>query len=283
MKKYVIGCVVIAVVAVAALSAVGNHGKATAPKVSSQGSYVALGDSVAAGVGLKYDSDSSACNRTNQAYPDLVANRLNYTLRNIACSGATLPEGILGKQDVNDLLVQAQLQQLFDQSKPKLITLTIGANDAKWTDILRKCYTSECGSVDDTAAVQASLETVTTNLRSMLNQIGQHYAGSLPLVIVTGYHQVFPATVSATCTDLNGINASELAWGRQLQTSINNSLEAAVKGSTATFVPMNFSGHELCTTDPWVQGLGDNQPYHPTAVGQAAFATQIISAIRAGK
>ena len=130
MKKYLIIGALFVVILVASFLAFGNNHKVDTPRVATQGTYVALGDSVAAGVGLQYDSDSSACDRTNQAYPDVVAKRLNYKLSNVACSGATLPQGITGKQDVNELLVSPQLQQLFSMPKPKLITITIGANDA---------------------------------------------------------------------------------------------------------------------------------------------------------
>ena len=260
--------------------------------------YVALGDSVAAGVGLKDDSDSSACNRTNQAYPNLVAANLGYKLKNLACSGATLPAGITGSQDVNKLQATPQLQQLFDLPKPDVISLTIGANDAQWTTIIGKCYTGQCGSAADSAAVAAALTVVGSNLTSVLNQIKAHYAltslnpssnnsaasqHQKPLVVITGYHQVFPVTVAATCTDLSDIDAAELAWGRTLQASINTTLQNTVKAPDfadfAKYVPVDFNGHELCSTDPWVQGLADKQPYHPTSAGQAAFAQQIAQQI----
>lgn len=282
MKKYIIGAAVVTALVIGLPLALGGNNKTTDPPAK-QGSYVALGDSVAAGVGLKYDSDSSACDRTDQSYPTLTASKLNYQLHNLACSGATLPAGISGKQEVNKLLVSSQLQQLFDLPKPQLITITIGANDAQWTKVLQKCYVAVCGSAEDAADVQTSLATVTSNLQAVLDQLRQHYGATPPPIIVTGYHQVFPMTVSATCTDLTGIDASGLAYGRQLQSSINDSLQVAVKASHASFVPINFSGHELCSSDPWVQGLSDLQPYHPTAAGQAAFSSQIISAVKAAK
>jgi hypothetical protein len=33
-----------------------------------------------------------------------------------------------------------------------------------------------------------------------------------------------------------------------------------------------FAGHELCTTDPWVQGPSDPGPLHPNAAGELAIA-----------
>ena len=39
-----------------------------------------------------------------------------------------------------------------------------------------------------------------------------------------------------------------------------------------TSVKPDFTGHQLCTTQPYVQGLGDPAPFHPTAMGQLAIA-----------
>ena len=33
-----------------------------------------------------------------------------------------------------------------------------------------------------------------------------------------------------------------------------------------------FTGHQLCSGDPWVQGPGDPAPLHPTATGELAIA-----------
>jgi hypothetical protein len=33
-----------------------------------------------------------------------------------------------------------------------------------------------------------------------------------------------------------------------------------------------FTGHELCTTNPWVQGPSDPAPLHPNAAGELAIA-----------
>lgn len=281
MKKQLL--VVIPLLAVIFVVSIMTHH--TAPKqvqLPSQ-AYVALGDSVAAGVGLKYDSDSSACDRTDQSYSHIVAARLNLKLTNISCSGATIGAGISGQQNVNNLLATPQIDQLFTQPKPQVVSLTIGANDIDWTSIITKCYVGVCGSDDDTSAVNAHLNVLTTNMSDVLSKIGDHYGKNVPKVIVTGYHQVFPSS-AANCADLTGIDANELAWGRQQQANLNTTIQAVVqKYHFAVFVPINFTGHELCTTDSWVQGIGDKQPYHPTAAGQIEYANEIVSAVKAFK
>jgi lysophospholipase L1-like esterase len=246
-----------------------------APSIVTDGTYVALGDSVAAGVGLMNDSDSSACDRTNQSYPNQVAQQQNYKLINLACSGANIPAGILGSQTVNQLALDPQITQLFSQSKPWLITLTVGANDIHWTDIIKACYVASC---DNGGTVAKDLVAVKVNLAQILDQLKQHYGQGTPQIMVTGYHQVFPAANSAGCSDLIGIDEAELARGRAVQSSLNQTIEDTVRPySFAHYVAVDFTGHELCTADPWVQGLADKKPYHPTAAGEKAYAKAIIS------
>ena len=279
MKRLRIIAIIIVLVFLLALAVIrGGHQSQPKKVMKSNETYVALGDSVAAGDGLEQYSDSSACDRTNESYPNVVASRLNVKLVNISCSGATLAQGILGSQNVNDLQVTSQIQQLFKLPKPALISITIGANDIGWTNYIEKCYEGECGSPADTAAINQSLSSVSSNLSSVLLQIMDHYQLPLPHVVVTGYHQVFPLN-PINCSDLSGINANELIWGRQQQAALNNTLEQVVAHfSYAKFATINFSGHELCTSDPWVQGLNDSAPYHPTDAGQIEFANQVIAA-----
>lgn len=281
MKKYlIISLIAVSILGLGAF-AFQRHGTIKQPDNSvNHKLYVALGDSVAAGVGLKYNSDSSACDRTNQSYPNQLAAMRQLNLKNAACSGATLPNGILGAQNVNKLTLPSQLQLLFSVTKPALISLTVGANDIQWTDLLAKCYSSVCGTEEDTAVVNSRFTSLQTNLQLVLQQIHDHFGARPPEVVVTGYHQVFPVTILNGCSDLTGIDSTELAWGRQLQSQLSQTIQQTVTGySFAVYIPISFKGHELCTANPWVQGLTDSQPYHPTSDGQAAYASQINNAL----
>ncbi len=131
MKRLsIISIVVIALIMVGLIFGLSHKTMTTTVKATSSRSYAALGDSVAAGVGLTDASDASACDRTNQSYPRIIAGS-QYKLTNLACSGATLNEGVLGTQTVNNLQVPSQLSQLFKQSRPNIISLTVGSVDGK--------------------------------------------------------------------------------------------------------------------------------------------------------
>jgi lysophospholipase L1-like esterase len=251
------------------------------PAAKAGPAYAALGDSVAAGVGLAEYSDASACDRTKQAYPGQLAAKQHYQVTNLACSGATFAAGLNGSQDVNRLPVTAQITQLFGQPKPALVSITAGANDLRWTELLQRCYMATCGTAADKAALNAGLQTVAAGLRTTLGQIQNKYGTAPPRVLVTGYYQIFPQQAAAGCSDLSGIEQGELAWARSVQTSLNDTLRTtAAAFPFAGFVPVSFEGHELCTADPWLQGLTDKQPFHPTEAGQANIAKNLEATLK---
>ncbi len=278
MKKiYLVLGITIAIIIVFLISYSNHPSKSNQNTTVSKLSYVALGDSVAAGDGLQNYSDSSACDRTNQSYPYLLAIQHNFKLTNLSCSGASLTAGIIGQQNVNDLLLSPQLSQLFNLPKPSIISLTIGANDIGWINFIVQCYTSTCGSSNDSLVVSQKISTMTTNLNTALSDIQKHYKINPPDVIVTGYYQIFPNTIS-NCNDISGLNINEINWVNQQQQNLNSAIENVVSNYTfAKFASINFTGHELCTASSWIQGINDSAPYHPNLLGQQFYANQVYS------
>ncbi|MEO8105273.1 MAG: SGNH/GDSL hydrolase family protein [Candidatus Saccharibacteria bacterium] len=253
--------------------------KKTTPKAKSEApvrTYVAMGDSVAAGLGLATYSDESACNRTNQAYPNFVARAHNLRLISLACSGATMAKGVLGPQDVNDLSVKPQIEQLFALPKPALITITVGANDIEWLNLLARCVSGNCGTEADTTMVNDRLNQLSNDVHSMLSQIGDHYGSATPQVVLGGYYQILPPDLASNCNEMTGFSHTELLWEQSQLANLNITLATATANfSFAKFTPVSFDGHELCTATPWIQNLSSPAPYHPTAVGQSTYAEAI--------
>ena len=257
-------------------------GKAQTPipaAVAYSGNYVALGDSVAAGVGLANDSDPSACDRTNSSYPFLVAKSYNFKLFNLACSGASANVGILSSQTVNKLGLQPQLDKLFSLPHPKLITLNVGANDVHWNQIITQCYLGDCNQDVTEQTFQADLVSLASNLNIIYGKIAEHYGSAPPALVVTGYYQALPVT-SSDCLDVKNLRSPQLMWLRSLGERLNSTLKESVTGyQFAAFIPVDFTGHELCTAQPWVQGLTDRYPYHPSAEGQQVISRAISGTV----
>lgn len=279
-KKYVVlAAVLLALVAGTAYGAKvilsnNSNSASSAPKP-----YVALGDSVAAGIGLPEYSDSSACNRTTQSYPNILADAGNYQLTNLSCSGATIEQGIDGAQTVQGLSLPAQLDALSELPKPTLITITIGANDINWTKLLR-CYTEDCASETSQAEDRKLLGLLMPELGRVLLEINTRYDFSPPRVLLTGYYNI-ASTSNENCSDTNGIAAAEKTYISEVISLLNKTIEVSAAGyEFATYVPIDFANHELCANEPWIQGIRDKAPFHPNETGHKAIASQLMAIIR---
>src|SRR5688572_14050558 len=77
-------------------------------------SYVALGDSVASGAGLPFNSsdpDAVKCQRSDHTYPFVVTRSIGIALGHKACGGAKITEGLLKSQNAQGTPMQPQLDQ----------------------------------------------------------------------------------------------------------------------------------------------------------------------------
>lgn len=277
MKRFVLATVSFLSVGVLFASSTASAVVAAKPR------YAALGDSVAAGYGLPVAANASAedrlCGRSTAAYPYQVATGLNMTLQHLACTGAKADEGLYGVQNRNGTRLTPQLTTAFAPGRPDLITITIGANDARWTQFIRDCYVWRCGSTWDDARAVVYRADLKAELIWTLYKIRTLSNGNPPKVLMNGYYAPFAA---ADCAEKQGkVTVQEVAWLNKQVGLLNQSIQnSAGLYSFARFVPVSFAGHELCSTQPWVQGLAAAGPFHPTAAGQTAIAGANLTAYR---
>lgn len=259
--------------AIIALLTLGLSTIVSTTTFAANGSYVALGDSIAAGAGLS--TADPVCDRSPQAYPYEVATSTGLTLSHYACTGAKADEGIYDEQETALAVLPAQLDQAYANGTPELITLTIGANDSRWTQFIRQCYYIRCGYSLDTARFNAYLIDLKLELNIIMAKVHTLSDGTPPQVIVTGYYNPISTT---PCTDTNGITAQEAAWLSERVDRLNSAISGTVANYSYTqFAPVDFTGHELCSDDSWVQGPSSPRPFHPTAEGQQAIASSVRS------
>jgi lysophospholipase L1-like esterase len=245
-------------------------------KSSSQPLYIALGDSVAAGLGLGDVAVSDGCGRTESAYPNLLAQEKGYELINLACSGATTTEGINGEQKTKSATVPSQISQISQYRKPELITMTIGANDIDWTGPIVDCFIAVCGTEKDTTKVTNKLTELEKNLDTSLNSISEIYNKAPPKVIFTTYYS-FTSSTQTTCAQFTGVTDAEGRWLAEQATRLNEAIKNTVKKySYATYVDVTFENNGLCDQTSWLQGVRDPAPFHPTLTGQQAIKDAIL-------
>jgi lysophospholipase L1-like esterase len=193
---------------------------------------------------------------------------------NIACSGATAGD-LFTVQGVSGPNIPAQLTTAFANGTPQLMTITAGANDIHWAAFLKKCAASTCGTASDSSIANIYMTVLKFKLHYALSSIQARSHGTPPTVVMTGYYN----PVSAACNSIDArFTPSELAWFSGEVAALNQTIQnVSSQYSFARFAPVDFTGHDLCSADSWVQGLQDPAPIHPTAAGQAAIANAVLT------
>lgn len=245
--------------------------------------YVALGDSVAAGQGLLATSgtdEDAVCGRSTAAYPYRVANSLGMSVEHLACSGAKADEGLYGSQQRQAQDIEPQIDRAFAAGVPDVITVTIGANDLRWSKFIQQCYLWDCGGSVSTAAATAYLADLRWELYHTLNLIAHKSDETPPKVVFTGYFLPFNPSGPA-CTETRNFTPHEMMWLNNQAERLNKVIQNSVAWyDFAEYAPVDFAGHELCSAHPWIQGAQSAAPFHPTTVGQMAIGRSVVATIR---
>lgn len=252
-----------------------------APAADAYSTYAAMGDSVAAGAGLSTSlaptSEDSVCDRSTKAYPYRVAAAIGADLQQLACSGAKVDEGIYDSQWRSGITLPPQFDSAFSDGTPDLITMTVGANDARWVQFLLQCQIIVCGTSFDDARAKLYRADLRVELYWSLYNIEQMSAGTPPTVLLTGYYSPFGEDA---CSSLKRVKPEEQAWIRSQTADLNQAIYSVTEWfDNAYYVDVNFSGHELCSSSPWVQGSSSPAPFHPNAAGQRAIGDAVLTTL----
>jgi lysophospholipase L1-like esterase len=226
--------------------------------------YVALGDSYAAGVGSRvFYSESGSCKRSPEAYAPKIASAKGYTLNFEACSGAKTPE-------VNE----KQLGNL--NSSTSLVTLSIGGNDAGFSNVILNCalYYFTCGS-----AVSEANSYIANKLPGVLNTTYNNVRSraTTAKVEIIGYPHLFSDT-GATC-NANFLTSSNEKKLNETGDKLDAVLKAQAESHGFTFVDPRsaFKAHAVCASEEWLNGQSNplEESYHPNVKGYAQFRKEI--------
>ncbi len=254
--------------------------------------YAAMGDDFAGGEGAPetlagFDENSGACHRTGLAWPRLLAGAKGLSLDatvagatssvagHLACTGATTTSLRSGPT--------SQLSQVSTMNpRPTLVTLTIGANDARLRSLTLACKTGP--------SCDAGISSARTIVRGKLPNrfaiaFAQIKAATKARLVVVGYPQLYAApspNALAQCVGMTSHQLTELqAYARDLDTT----LAAGAKAAGAEYVSMldAFDGRELCTASPLVNpvvvvdGALAPRSGYPTEAGQQVMATRVAA------
>lgn len=234
------------------------------PSAAQAVDYTALGDSYSSGVGAgSYDLDGS-CMRTSNAYPAKVAAATGFTLSFTACSGATTTD-----------VIADQLGPL--DASTDYVTVTAGGNDAGFSSLIANCTILNCVS-----SINSKITWTSTTLPGLLDDLYAEIQTRAPnaTVIVLGYPRLFNGS---TCGSAFGISGSEQTAANNLVDAMDSvtATRAAAYGFTYKSSISQFTGHALCSSSPWLNGLSwtISDSYHPNASGQSSGYTPLVRSI----
>ncbi len=253
----------------------GFAGPANAEGRPNGGVLVAFGDSVAAGfradTELADSSYAQECQRTDAAYPTKVGLELGLRTVNLACSGATVRAGLNGPQPTSLSVVPSQLTQARTTSHISLATITILANDVRWSYWIEQCInpTTNCATAANTAA-----------FRLLLTRAGAGLAESLWTIVfrlradhtaLTGYYD----PMGSLAGPVFGLTPDEISWYRARLVDLNHALATEARiFPRVDFVPVSL---DAAAGDVILQPDGI---FHPTAQGQSKLADAVLADCR---
>ncbi|MEU3919580.1 SGNH/GDSL hydrolase family protein [Streptomyces sp. NPDC029004] len=250
-----------------AVLALTGAGQAQASDSALALDYVALGDSYSSGVGAgSYDSASGSCKRSTKAYPKLwAAAHSPSSFAFTACSGARTGDVLAG-----------QLGPL--SSATDLVSITIGGNDAGFSDVMTTCVLqSESSCINRINQAKAYVD---TTLPGKLDSVYSAVSSKAPAarVVVLGYPRFYK--LGGSC--IAGLSENERAAINGAADYLNaaTAKRAADHGYSFGDVTPAFSGHEICSGSAWLHSLNwlnIGESYHPTASGQSGGYLPVFS------
>ena len=257
---------------------VGADPVATTPQIPARPlpgvQAVVIGDSTAAAVGnpvaVNATALDKACRRSAGSYAADLAMVNNWNVLNLACSGATVQNGLLGVQVLGDgQVAPSQLVEAQRATRAKVIIVSVGADDVEWSIMTRLCVASAvCNDKVSAAFFSQEIGDFTRSYYELLGDLAG-LPGS-PAVLINQYYSPFGADLR--CLARYGINAAKEKVLAARLGQLNTVLAQGAQTFGFGITDPSFTGHELCTPDPWVQGPGDPAPLHPTEAGELAIA-----------
>ena len=234
---------------------------------------VVIGDSTAAGAGLavapRSSDGSRACGRSLDSYAADLSAANHWRVLNLACNGATISHGLLGPQTHGGQTLPAQFAGVEQAKDASDVIVSVGADDLNWSTMVQYCaVTPRCNDRATTAYFQQQLASFSKNYLDLLSRLAA--LPSHPQVIINQYYDPFGSQPG--CLGQDGLTATNLATLTSRLKTLNTVLAQGAAQFGFSSPQPDFAGHQLCTPQPYVQGLDGAAPFHPTAAGQLAIA-----------
>lgn len=249
--------------------------------------YVALGDSYAAGPGIKFQS-GGPCTRSSRNYAHLVAQDLGLVLADRSCTAATT-RAILHWQYYT---VPPQIRSVGPQTR--LVTVSIGGNDIGFVDLVAHCtWAATPGTHCTDRYITAEGNEVTARLEEASVKVGHvldrvHERAPDARILVVGYPSVLPE--DNQCSWALTLARGDLDFLKTTIQDLNAMVKREAEEHGATYVDTwtGSQGHDACAgpMERWVEptlAVGAAAPLHRNAAGMRFAADRILEVVRGGE
>jgi lysophospholipase L1-like esterase len=276
--------VAVALVAITACGSTPNP----QPHLTNSTRYVALGDSYTSDSGAGPFTDS-ACFRSSDNYPNLLARKLSITdLADASCGGASSANLTEAQYPLGKGPNPPQLNAVTKDTE--LVTLGIGVNDAGLSSLLVACLPT---AGTEAATCKPYLDSPDSMITSEIEQMGAlikkdleeiRSAAPKARIILVGYPRLVPD--DSNCDSQLPLPTKALDRLRASGPAVNDTLQSVAKSAGVDFIDMYTAsaGHDVCSADPWVNGqryvVNQALPYHPYLAYHVAVANKIYALLK---
>jgi len=289
---------------------------------------VQLGDSIASGEGTLYGYTYDAkkkvwtggnvdvkwpppypdCHVSPDAYGHRVAASFQAPFSQFACTGATFANGIVGPAvsgskvrrppEFGDWTTKKGLNEEYEDAHPDLVLVTLGADDAQFSDVVENCIKNaykysiylakeECIPSNPGVTLQKDffdfLPTLRQNYATLVRWINERASYKTvgarpPKIVFTTYANPFPDP-GTKCNDVNYLYPEQITYLSslvdQMNATILQSIPTLGSGNVAVADISNVyrtggQDHLWCSSDPWAYGLSIYSVYHPSSFNSLA-------------
>lgn len=255
-------------------------------------SYVALGDSYAAGPVIPLYEKPYGCLKSTNNYGHLAAPKIGLPVyRDATCSGAET-EDMTQPQGVSPGPNPPQFDSL--DADTKVVSITIGGNDIGFSSIAQNCLDTTPANQQQPCKgkyVNGSNDEVSNRIAATGPKVGEvlqgiHARSPQARILVVNYPAIFPHTGKTGCWPQMPVADGDVPWLREKQEELNAMLatQAAANGATLVDAYRASVGHDSCQLPlfRWVEPVipaSPAAPVHPNLFGMKAMARLVDAAV----
>jgi lysophospholipase L1-like esterase len=249
---------------------------------------VSIGDSRAATQGGKElvgaTKEDKDCARSGDSLAAQIGRLKNWRVLNLACSSATISEGLMGPQSRGGQQLATQVGRLKQMTNVRAVIVTIGPNDLWWSRAIGLCYMlAVCNDNLTTPQYEALLEKLKWDYHDLLvelQSLRNGPGGTRPAIVINGSYDVVKN--GDTCPATKGMAQDKIAMLVARNADLNRALQTGADLFGFAFVRPQLKTVCADLSDvpgPEIRMPDEHDALHPTGLGVTVIATADVLAL----